>query len=377
MLRKIYLILFLLALAACKAKQADQNAVQFVTVYPKRNTMHLYYSGNIRPIQQDLIISPANGLVSKLNFNYGDFVKRGDAIFTIHSPEMETEFRQTISNYLKVKQTFLASKKSMLGSEMLYKEKIISEQEFLNEQSSYRNNLLSYIEATTKLQQFLVNLPAYQQKLLNLASLNFDEAKDVLQSKLEDLTINARSSGIILFPEAKSSEAAKELKVGSEIKKNEALLEIGDLTGVAVTANVTENDIKYLCPGISVLMTFASEPELELQGKIVSVAKQAKNAESTGFSTFPVAIQVPKLKPYQLQKLRVGMNAKLDILVEEPASLRVPINAVHQKENLKFIHKLNPVTHKIESVPVETGTTTQFEVTITKGLKQGDVVAIS
>lgn len=376
MIRFLLLLLFAMVLSACGSHKEKSSEPRVLSVYPKNTLFHLYYSGTIKPLEQELVISPASGIISKMSFHYGDFVKKGDVLFTLHSPELETEFREAISNYLRVKQSFLTSKKSMTGTEMLFKEKIISEQEYLSEQNQYRNNLLSYIEATTKLEQFLVNLPAYQQKIINLSNFDLEEAEKILQEKLEDLTIYAPTSGIILFPEEKTSDGMKELQVGSLFKKNDVLLEIGNLSGISISANVSENDINHLKPGVSVLITFSSESELELRGAIISIAKQAKNTENTGFSTFPVVIHVPKITDDQLQKIRVGMNAKLDILIEEGASIKIPIEAVYQKDNRNWVKKINPSNGKIQEVEVETGPTTQYEVTILKGIKQGDKVLL-
>lgn len=376
MVNKILLALIISFLMGCHHHENKTHDQTFTTVYPKPNTLHLYYNGNIKPIQQDLVISPASGVISKIYFHYGEYVNQGDVLLTIHSPEMETEFREAISSYLRTKQAFLTSKKNMIGSEMLYKEKIISEQEFLGEQGQYRNNLLSYIEASTKLQQFLSNLPLYQQKISDLTTFDFDEAKNILQSKMEDLSIIAKNSGIVLFPEAKNSGDIKQLQIGSEVKKNDVLFNVGNLSGIAVAADVSENDINLLRAGAAVVITFASQPELELKGAIVAVAKQAKNMEGSGFSTFPIVVHVPKITAAQLQKIRVGLNAKLDILVEEPAAIKIPIKAVYQRDGTKYVKIADPVTGKLKEAAVETGSTSLYEVTIVRGLKQGDKVLL-
>lgn len=369
------ILLFCLSLSACHSEKEQTNS-RVVTVYPRANTSHLYYNGIIKPLQEDLIISPANGIVNKMKFHYGDFVKKGDVLFTIHSPDMENEFRDCLTNYLRVKQAYLNSKNSMIGTQALYNEKIISQQEYENDKSQYQNNTLSFVAASTKLKQFINYLPSYKEKFVDSDTINLDDAVKILQSNMEDLTITAPSSGIVLFPEQKSSDGNKELQVGLEIKKHDVLLEIGNLSGLSITADVTENDINNVKSGSSVILSLQSDLESELKGVIVSVAKQAKNSDSSSsLSTFPVGIQVPSLSNKTMQKIRVGMNAKLDILVEEPPAIKIPISGVVQKNHRAFVKKIDP-NGKAHEVPVLTGATTQQEVTILRGLKKGDKILI-
>lgn len=365
----IAVLIFSILLANCHSKE-KQDLRRTITIYPSSNITHLYYNGIIKPIQESLVISPANGVISKMNFHYGDFVKKGDVLFTIHSPDMEREFREAITNYLRIKQAYLTSKKSMIGTEMLHKDKIISDQEYDSEKGQYQNNTLSYVEASTKLRQFLSYLPSFQEKFLTTETINLQEAVQVLQANMDDLTITAPAAGIVLFPEEKSSDD-KQFQIGVEVKKNDSLVTIGNLNGLAITANVTENDINNIKPGRTVMLSFQSDLEMELRGKIISVAKQAKNTDNTSFSTFPVVIQVPSLTPAQIQKIRVGMNAKLDILIEQPPTIKIPITAVTEKDHRFYVNTILD-DGKIISKEVITGTTSQYEVTILKGLNKGD-----
>jgi len=276
MFKRISILLCTLILACCHSHEKQSKEKHIITAYPRSSTQHLYYNGVIKPLKEEVIISPSSGVVSKMFFHYGDFVKKGDLLFTLHSPEMESQFREAISNYLRVKQANLNSKKSMMGTEMLHKEKIISEQEYESEKSQYQNNMLSYVEASNKLKLFLNYIPSFQKELIDFPVLNLEDAKKLLQENIEDLAIYAKTSGIILFPEERSGGNAKQLQVGSDIKRDDILLAIGDLTGLSVTANVTENDINHLTTGLPVILTFVSDLELDLHGKIISAREALK-----------------------------------------------------------------------------------------------------
>jgi multidrug resistance efflux pump len=263
----------------------------------------------------------------------------------------------------------------MEGTEALHKEKIISEQEYSNEQSQYQNNFLSYMEATHKLQQLLKDIPNLRQKIKDVSSLaNFEAAKSLLQESFDDISVTTKKDGIVLFPE-QNSDGDKKLQVGYEVKKGDVLFVIGDLSGLAITANISENDINRLKPGREVMISFAAQPDLHLQGKIVSIAKQATLSDS-GFSTFPVVINVPTLSQKQIQKIRVGMNAKIDITIHEPPVIKVPIKAIFQEAGKNWIKKVDVQTGTIQTVEVEAGETNLEEVIVSKGLNEGEKVIV-
>lgn len=374
MINKCYiLVLVFLLLTACHKNKTNEK--EALLIQPRSNDLHLFYQGYIKPIHEQLIISPTIGIISHINFHYGSYVKKGDLLFTIHSPEMENEFRDTISNFFKVKQAYLTSCKNMLGTEMLYKEKIISEQEYLSEQSQHQANYLNYLDAQRKLKQYQFFFPSYEQNIVNQSFTNLEDLKNILQQNLNDITVFSPSSGIILFPEDKNSNNNKLLQVGARIKKEDILLDIGDLSGLSVTTYVPENEINHLALGMPASLTFSSSFEIELTGRIVSIAKQAINSETNDFTLFPVDILVQNITSNQLKQIRIGMHTKIDILIKQPSTITIPISAVFQKDNKDYVTLINPLGKKIDRA-VKTGATSLSDVTILNGLKSGDRILL-
>lgn len=375
-IRIFYFLIIALLLVACHSSEKKSKTATQITVTPKKEVVHLYYNGLIRPLQEELIAAPASGIVKKVNFHYGDIVKQGQLLFTIHSPELENDFRETMSQYLRAKQAYVNSQTNMQGTEDLHKEKIISEQEYANEKNQLQTNLLSYIEASNKLQQLLKNIPQAQKTIRDVSLSNMDKVKQLLTQQFEDLAIYAQNSGIILFPDKSDGDSNKEIHVGNEIKKGQVALVLGDLSGLTINADVSEMDIHRVRPGQRVKVSFTAQPDLLLQGMIVSVAKQAKSVENNAMTSFPVVIQVASLSEDQLEKIRIGMNAKVDIAIVEPPLIKIPINAVFQKAGRNWVYRINPEKGNKEEVEVETGTTTLDEVTILHGLTNGDKVIL-
>lgn len=370
------LILSLFIVVACSHSDKKKTSLNEITVTPKNEIVHLYYTGMIRPLQEELISAPATGVVKKVNFHYGDIVRQGQLLFTIHSPELENEFRETMSQFLRSKQAYLMSQTNMQGTQDLYNEKIISEQEYTNEKSQLQNNLLSYIEASNKLQQLIKNIPQAQKTIRDISLSDVDKVKQLLTQQFEDLAIYAQNSGIVLFPDKSGGNENKEIHIGNEIKKGEVALVLGNLSGLTINTDISEMDINRVRAGQRVKISFTAEPDLSLEGLIVSVAKQAKTTENNALTSFPVVIQVPTLSENQIEKIRIGMSAKVDIAITEPPLIKIPINAVFQKAGRNWVTRINPERGKKEAVEVETGNTTLNEVTILHGLNNGDRVVL-
>jgi HlyD family secretion protein len=356
-------------------EQATKDSTQVITVHKQPNIAHLYYNGVIKPIKDELIISPANGIVTKVNFQYGDMITKGQQLLTLNSIDLENEFREIFTSYLKAKQAYLNSMNNMRGVEELRKSQIISDQEYFNEKSQYQNGLLAYLDAQHKLEQIAKDVPEISHKLNKLTLNDTQLIQALLRERFNNAVIHAQSSGIVLFPENSNADNDnKQIHLGYEVKKGDVLLAIGDLSGIAINTEVNEIDVNRLYRGQKVKITLSSQPEELLHGEIISVARQAKSNGNGELAMFPIVIHVPELTPQQAQNIRIGMSAKADIIISEPVQIKIPINAVFNKSGQHWVTIIDPNTGRKKEVVVTTGATTLHEVTILSGLKSGDKV---
>jgi HlyD family secretion protein len=371
-------LLAVLLLFGCHSNQDEQGAKdskQVITVNKQPNIAHLYYNGVIKPIKDELIISPANGIVTKVNFQYGDTITKGQQLLTLNSIDLENEFREIFTSYLKAKQAYLNSMNNMRGVEELRKAQIISDQEYFNEKSQYQNGLLAYLDAQHKLEQIAKDVPEISHKLNKLTLNDTQLIQALLRERFNIAVIHAQSSGIVLFPENSNADNDnKQIHLGYEVKKGDVLLAIGDLSGIAINTEVNEIDVNRLYRGQKVKITLSSQPEELLHGEVISVARQAKSSGNGELAMFPIVIHVPELTPQQVQNVRIGMSAKADIIISEPVQIKIPINAVFDKSGHHWVTIVDPSSGRKKAVVVTTGATTLHEVTILNGLKSGDKV---
>src|ERR1700690_4056865 len=153
----LFICFILLTIAGCNKNNnsAAEGHERIITVQQKPDLVMLPYTGKISPAQVVTVTNPEEGVVSKMNFKYGQEVKKDQFLLALNSVKLEADFHEAVSNFLKAKDRYLISQSNFAGSGQLYKEKIISRQEFTNEKSQHENDELTFIDAKFKLEKIL------------------------------------------------------------------------------------------------------------------------------------------------------------------------------------------------------------------------------
>lgn len=361
-------------------QQDSELDASIVTVEKRENKLMLPYSGKISPIRVVAVTTPEEGTVAKMNFVYGQKVEKNQLLMTIHSPKLETDFHDAVTNYLKAKDHYLNSQASIEGAQALFDEKIIAKKEFINEKSQHENNELAFVDAKFKLEKILEYVPGFDRSIEQLSIGDVGRIRSIFAKTLDDIVIKATASGIVLFPVHVAGEEGttnSELDVGAAVKKGQALMSIGDLTGISVDFEIGETDVNRIKPGLKAMVMSTSHPNLSLRGVIKDVAVQAKSARNGGESAnFPAKVVVENIKPEIAKELRVGMSAKIMVQIEGKPEIMIPINAVHVNKGKRFVTLVDAKQQHSER-EVQTGRTTQGEVVIAQGLKAGEKIFVA
>jgi len=381
--KKIIVCLILLVCAGCnsgKPGKTDLEDVQTVTVSLQPSVSSLYFSGTITPIQTYSVNSSVDGTVAEKKFEYGAEVKRGQPLLVIHSSQLADDYQTSLTGYLKAKKDYLNNLTQMQGIDYLKKLGIISENEYLNSQSSNYDLELSYNQAARKLESTLAKMDVPVGDLLALHIEDSTAVHKALAQRADILKISSPGTGIILVPSKSSSGSSGSsddssiLTVGSQVKSGQPLFAIGDSTGIAIVIKVSEININDVKEGQTATITSDAFPGITLKGKVEQVVQQAAPSDSGGSPVFPVNIVVPKLTEAQLNTIHMGMSAKVALQIQTPPTIKVPISAVTTENGTTVVKVLNEKDKSISTVPVVTGATTIDSVEIQQGLKPGDKV---
>ncbi len=379
----LVLILSSISIVSCskKARKSQQPQTRIIEAAIQESNSSLYYSASIQPLRTVNVISPIDGVIQVTHFHYGNLVTTGQLLMEINSTKSKQDYVTALTTYVKDKDQFLRSQHSFEATTALYQAGIVDKESYLNEKAQLNANQIAYINSLENLKQITHEFSAGNQRIEALTLENVDAIQQLIQQQLGTIKLYAPSSGIALASAKNANEAkgTEQTAAQAEVKQDQTIFAIGDMTGLSAVINVSEMDIDRLKPKQTVLISVTALPGLILPGSINNISQQAKNAEgvnSSTLATFPVEIIVPTLTDVQRKFLRIGMTAKVNITLHNPPQIKLPIQAVFNKDDTSMVSRINPKTGKATNVPVETGETDLTQVVILKGLRPGDKVLV-
>lgn len=358
------------------AQAAKKNEVKLVTKLESPVT-HLYYNGKIEPIKTISVLSPVDGRVSQLNFEYGQEIQKKQLLVNIDSQSLADKYRSSISSYLTAKNGMSQGKMDYNSSVALHKAGLVDKSSYLSAVSGYQTKVIDFYQKRYSLEKVLskVNMPPEKIEGLTLSDTN--EINRLLNSKFQAIPVYATGAGVALFPLPSSGgedgSNGGSLSVGSSVKAGQLILSIGDMSGLSATFSVSEVNVNRLHPNQKIVMTGVSFPGIRLKGLIKSVASQAKQSGGSNLGMFTVKVSIPYLSSAQRDIIHVGMTSKIDIGIKNPPAILLPIAAISQKNGQSVVTVLEKDGTR-KTVPVMTGSTTMSRVMIEEGLKPGQTV---
>ncbi|MDF2152525.1 efflux RND transporter periplasmic adaptor subunit [Vibrio sp. CAU 1672] len=210
-------------------------------------------------------------------------------------------------------------------------------------------------DASTELMRSEADLESARQKLANLESLveqeiiptNYDEyvtARSVVKSAQANVLQKRQNLELIRSGEASIGDARltstiyapidgtvlnRKVEVGEPIISTQSsqaateMMSLADMNSLIFKGSVSEHDAAQLSPGMSVLLTVAPYPELEIEGVLTKVAIQSENLNATqansGAKSFDngFGVEVGELKIPAGILLRSGFSSTAHITLQK------------------------------------------------------------
>lgn len=366
----------LLGMASChkgrpKAPKASSSSYE-VKAIPVHKTLH--FTGTVQPLQEHSLTSPMEAIVESMPFHYGQLVKKGDVIVTLNSNELQKQYNETLTDYLKAKDSYTIAKAKFVGTQDLWNVGLLSKNNYLSEKSSIATSRVALMQSTRKLTEMLEKMDDNSVKNLSDLSLtDFDKVRKILSSSHNLIRIKATGDGVLLYPPKTGDDKTTRVTVGAAVKPGQVLGLVGDLQGISVEIDVPEIDIDKIRPGMAATVSGVAFGKHQLKGKVVAVNAQASASGSGGLPSFTAVVVVNALTPEQLQWIKVGMSAAIELKVDSNNQLVVPIAAVtREKGNSMVLVQL--ANGRTEKRVITTGSALTDSVVVESGLKAGDVV---
>ncbi|MDD4921102.1 MAG: HlyD family efflux transporter periplasmic adaptor subunit [Bacteroidales bacterium] len=208
-----------------------------------------------------------------------------------------------------------------------------------------------------------------KQKLLSIdqdiARLN--EASETL----ERLFLITPGPGIAIIK--KNWSSGNNYQVGDQCWSGSTLIQLPDMSKLKATVQINEVDISKIVKGLKVEIKPDAFSDSLYYGEVLSVANLAINKDQESkIKVFPVDILVKKGG----KKLLPGLTVSCRILIDKKDKVvYIPIDAVRTEGIQDYVYL--KAKNGFKKVVIETGEANADFVIITKGLKDGDLVALT
>ncbi len=384
-------------------------------------------SGKIYPEDEVKVSPDISGVITELNIQEGDTVKKGQLLVRI-DPDVYNIQRSQAASGVAQTQAQVSSSQAQVSnaqaaldalnaqmeqaertynrSKKLFDEKVISRSEMDVAESSLRSAKANYNAAVQGIRSSQANVQG--------ARASVQTAQASLQKANKDLSrtaITAPRDGVISLLNVKKGESVSgnSFTVGTEI------LRIADMSKIEIRVDVGENDIPKVKLGDSALVEVDAYSDRKFKGIVTQIASSnngaaAQSALSNATSDvtqYKVYIRILEESYRDLLgkgtfPFRPGMSANADIQTKTHANvLSVPINAVTTRDkndstnssidskkknessvnttatlidDLEVVAFVIDKDGKVSKVKVKTDIQDINNIEITSGLKEGELV---
>lgn len=387
--------------------------VEFAVATKGTITEKVAASGRVQPINEVNLSSEVSGEIRELYIAEGDSVHTKQLLAQIRPDNFQSALDQARAS-LNAQKAQLArsraeeaqnearlrqAKLTYDRNEKLWKDKVISDQDYENSKAEYE-----IAEANLKAAKESVRASEYTVKS---AVAQVDDAKESLM-----LTkIFAPMSGVV----SKLSVEKGEMVVGARQMSATELMRIANLAEMETRVDVNENDIIRIHEGDTAIIDVDaySYRDLKFKGVVTAIANSANETTSSDVVTeFEVKIKILSSSYSNLlaenksqeSPFRPGMTASVDVITQTKDNIWiVPLTSVttrkrfelkkkndeeesedakeiknssstkdNELEEVVFVY--NKETQKVEARIVKTGVSDFENIEIIDGIFEGDVV---
>lgn len=378
---------------------------QWLAVKPDPLVHQIGLVGKIEPDTTLTLTAPFDGNVEANLVEQGQRVEAGQVLLRMDPATLEVQLRDALSAQLKARRTVQEmqdwdssptvsrarrslrtvemtagnTQRKLTESENLFQRGIIPRNELDDLKQQTQQQQLDLASARSELQQALEQGRGEYRQIADMELTNATVKYDALHKLLEGREVKAPFSGIVVpapgssTPSAQGGSNNAPVQAGSRVSQGQVLFGLANIERLKIVAKVSELDINQLHQGQAVEVMGDGFDGERLTGSVSVVSGLAIAGDSQGSAQFPVTLSIPKLTPQQLQRVRLGMSARLTIVTYNNAqAIIVPAPAITRGEDGMTVEYREAMDKPVEQVKVTTGQSTPQGVEVF-GLKPGFV----
>ena len=378
------------------------TAEQWLAVKPDPLVHQIGLVGKIEPQTTVTLTAPFDGNVLANLVEQGQRVEAGQVLLHMDPATLEVQLRDALSAQLKARRTVQEmqdwgssptvsrarrslrtaemtagnTQRKLTESENLFKRGIIPRNELDDLKQQTQQQQLDLAAARSELQQALDQGQGEYRQIAEMELTNATVKYEALQKLLEGKEVKAPFSGIVV-PAPGSTNTAQAggnnsapVQAGSKVSQGQVLFGLANIEQLKIVAKVSELDINQLRQGQAVEVMGDGFDGERLTGSVSVVSGLAIASDSQGSAQFPVTLSIPKLTPQQLQRVRLGMSARLTIVTyNNDQAIVIPSQAIQADMTVAYRAAMD---QPVQRVNVTTGQSTPQGVEVF-GLEAGFV----
>jgi multidrug efflux system membrane fusion protein len=337
-----------------------------VAVASQKNVpVEIQVIGNVEAYSTITVKAQVGGQLTDVAFKEGDYVRKGDLLFTIDQRPLEAALNQAIAN--------AAKDEAVLGQMQANLARDTAQAKYADSQAAryaqlFQNGIVSKDQA----EQLRTNADAIAQAVaadkaaiesakasIGASKATVDNARVQLSYTKIRSPINGRTGNLTV-------------KQGNVVMANSMdLMTINEVEPIYVTFSVPEAQLpaikRYMAQG---KLAVRARPQDEAEGEETGALTFVDNTVDATTGTIKLKGTFSNLD----HKLWPGQFVRVTLrLTTQSNAVVVPNEAIQAGQNGQFIYVVKP-DHTVEARPVTTGARVEQEMVVEQGLEPGETV---
>ncbi len=342
-------------------------------------------TGKIEPRAKVEVKSKASGIVQRILFDYGDWVKQGQVLVELDKEELKARVREATATHLaaqaseeSAKAAHERNKVEAEGPDLPFLKSTMDRARQLHSQGLIAKSVLEDSEKAYQLglnkQTAALRNVAVTRAEIARAAAQVAQARAALERAEEDLrnaTITSPMDGLVLSRNVEVGNAVSSILVmGSQAT---LILTLGDVGDVYVLGRVDQADIGRVHMGQGARIVVESFKDRKFEGQVTKIAPLG--VEKDNVTTFEVRVSIRNPGG----ELKANMSANAEIILEEKRGvLLVPEGAVIYGKNRKASVEVPDPSAEDgrRKAPVKLGISNGIQTEVAAGLRERDRVIL-
>lgn len=371
----------------------EGNAIALKTVKIEKGEISSYISANgtIKEVEKADIFFDTPMRVKKLFVQKNQKVVKGQKLVELDTDSLASDLDKLKVNK-KIQELAVNSDVSEAEVERAGTSLKSSESAYNDSKKAYEKNKVLFASNAIAKNELDASLKAYNdaKSALKLAQIALETARDNESVNRQTAVENLKATNISISDMEKKIDAVNKamtspidgviadtsLEEGAYTSTVQPAFNIINPDKLQVKANVREYDIKYVAVGQTVKITGdAIDTENQITGRVSSISPVATvNQTASGQETvIEVIIDLDTVKG-----LKPGLSVNCDIAtVDRKDVLVAPMEVfTEDKDGNKKVFVVDTKNNTMAEKPVKLGISSDMNVEIAEGLKEGDVVVL-